>query len=196
MQDRGGSTESFTDKRRVLVEASAGATSEGPGDKRLAPTGAAAHVSAESLARGFEVQEVRTRPILYFLGALAVVAVVIHLVLFWLLDIWTPHRLDVRVQIPPAVVTPPAAPGPGIQAQPGLERAIEKARALEQLNSYGWVNKDAGVVHIPIDQAMQTLVARATPAAGEGQAPVFGFGPAYQLDSSGGQAMEGVNAAK
>ncbi|RIK39595.1 MAG: hypothetical protein DCC55_17615 [Chloroflexi bacterium] len=196
MQDRDGSAESFTDKRRILVEETSGATPEGPGDKRLVPATPAAHVSAESLARGYEVQEVSLRPILYFLAALAVIAVIIHLVIFWLLDIWTPRALNVRVQVPPAEVTPATGPGPGIQAQSVLERAAEEAPALERINTYGWVDEEAGVVHIPIEQAMQLLVERSAPEAEEDVAPVFGFGPAYRFDSTGGQATEGVNAAE
>jgi hypothetical protein len=196
MQDRSGSAESFTDKRRVLVEESAGATPEGPGDKRLAPADPAAHVSGESLARGYEVQEVRLRPILAFVGILGVVAVVVHLALFWLLDFWTPRNLDVRIQIPPAAVTPVTGPGPGIQAQPVLERVIEEGPALERINTYGWVDEEAGVIHIPIEQAMQMLVEREAPTTDEGEVPVFGFGPAYRLDSTGGQETEAVHAAE
>jgi hypothetical protein len=193
MQDR-GSAESFTDKRRVLVEKAAAATPEGPGDKRLAPADPAAHVSGESLARGYEVQEVRLRPILLFIGALGVAAVVIHLVIFWLLDFWTPRNLDVQIQIPPAAVTPVTGPGPGIQSRPAFERAAEEGPALERINSYGWVDEETGVVHIPIEQAMQMMVEREAPAAVEGEAPVFGIGPAYRLGSTGGQRTESVHA--
>jgi hypothetical protein len=33
----------------------------------------------------------------------------------------------------------------------------------DQLNSYGWVNKDAGVAHIPIERAMDLLVQEKLP---------------------------------
>ena len=38
--------------------------------------------------------------------------------------------------------------------------ALESVRAeqLEQLNSYGWVSQPEGVVHIPIDRAMELVV--------------------------------------
>ena len=35
------------------------------------------------------------------------------------------------------------------------------------LDSYGWVDKDAGIVRIPIDDAMRLTVERATARAGE-----------------------------
>jgi hypothetical protein len=33
----------------------------------------------------------------------------------------------------------------------------------DQLNSYGWVNKDAGVAHIPIERAMDLIVQQKLP---------------------------------
>jgi hypothetical protein len=53
------------------------------------------------------------------------------------------------------------------------------------LNGYGWVDRDAGVVHIPIDEAMRLMVERGVPAR-EGDAPTFALDPSFQLDSSGG----------
>jgi hypothetical protein len=39
--------------------------------------------------------------------------------------------------------------------------ALERLRAgqLEQLNSYGWVSEPDGVVHVPIERAMEIVVA-------------------------------------
>ena len=34
----------------------------------------------------------------------------------------------------------------------------EKDRQLRQLNEYGWVDRDAGVVHVPIEQAIDRVV--------------------------------------
>jgi hypothetical protein len=38
-----------------------------------------------------------------------------------------------------------------------------RAQALKRLHGYGWVNADAGMAHIPIEQAMDALVKEATP---------------------------------
>jgi len=42
---------------------------------------------------------------------------------------------------------------------------MNKFRAVERdvLNNYGWVDRKAGVVHIPIEQAMDQLIARGLP---------------------------------
>lgn len=34
----------------------------------------------------------------------------------------------------------------------------EKNQQLERLHGYGWVDRDAGVVHIPIEQAIERIV--------------------------------------
>ncbi len=42
-----------------------------------------------------------------------------------------------------------------VHSQPYEELRQLDAEQLEQLNSYGWVDQQAGTVHIPIDRAMQ-----------------------------------------
>ena len=63
----------------------------------------------------------------------------------------------------------PAYPAPQLQPDPH-EAWVRFHRAeLKTLNSYGWVNKQAGIVHIPIDQAMREIAQKGTqdwPAAG------------------------------
>lgn len=40
----------------------------------------------------------------------------------------------------------------------------------DQLNSYGWIDQKAGVVHIPIERAMQLMAQRGLPVAPQGAA--------------------------
>jgi hypothetical protein len=40
----------------------------------------------------------------------------------------------------------------------------------DQLNSYGWVNKETGVAHIPIERAMDLIVQRGLPVLPQGNA--------------------------
>lgn len=56
-------------------------------------------------------------------------------------------------------------PGPQLQKDPEGE-LIEMRRELSaRLNGYGWVDEAAGVVHIPIDRAIELLVSEGTGAA-------------------------------
>lgn len=51
----------------------------------------------------------------------------------------------------------------------GLE---DRDRRLERLRSYGWVNREAGVAHMPIDRAMELVAKGVRPRApGDGEPP-------------------------
>jgi hypothetical protein len=54
-------------------------------------------------------------------------------------------------------------PEPRIQSAPLLD--IQKLRAHEDavLDTYGWVNRETGVIRIPIDRAMDLIVQRGLP---------------------------------
>jgi hypothetical protein len=49
-------------------------------------------------------------------------------------------------------------PAPRLQIDPAADLAQLRAEKEEELNSYYWIDKQNGVVHIPIDQAMQKIV--------------------------------------
>lgn len=55
-----------------------------------------------------------------------------------------------------------------IYAEPNLDVKLVRAQQLELLNSYGWVDREQGVVRIPIDRAMELLIAE--PRGGAGMA--------------------------
>jgi hypothetical protein len=54
-------------------------------------------------------------------------------------------------------VTPPA---PRLQVDPEEDLARLRAAAEARLESYGWVDRQKGVVHIPIEQAMRQVAAK------------------------------------
>ncbi len=51
----------------------------------------------------------------------------------------------------------PAFPAPQLQPDPAADWQTFYARELAWLNSAGWQDRKAGVVHIPIDQAMRAV---------------------------------------
>lgn len=64
----------------------------------------------------------------------------------------------------PLAASPTEYSGPQLQVNPPAE--LDQVFADEQkvLTSYGWVDPEAGVVRIPIDEAMELLVERGLPA--------------------------------
>ena len=63
-------------------------------------------------------------------------------------------------------------PQPRLEVKPGARLAELRAAENADLNSYGWVDRNAGTVRIPIDRAMQLILDRGLPDAGAGQTPL------------------------
>jgi hypothetical protein len=63
----------------------------------------------------------------------------------------------------PAVNTPTQsfrAPAPLLQAAPQVERSEYFAEKARLTGSYGWVDRQAGIAHIPVEEAMRVMAAR------------------------------------
>jgi hypothetical protein len=75
-------------------------------------------------------------------------------------------------------------PLPRLQTQPFRDVHQLQLGQLEKLSSYGWVDQGAGVVHIPIEEAMRIIVERNV-VASPGQDAPSGFGQVVQDSSAG-----------
>jgi hypothetical protein len=111
-----------------------------------------------------EHSDVNVRAIVSFAVALVVAAAVLQLALYGMLRLmeWNAARND-PARHPLATTQTQAPPEPRLQPDPVHD--LEKMRAAEEerLNSYGWVDKEKGVAHIPIGQAMELVVRRGLP---------------------------------
>ncbi|MCC6849598.1 MAG: hypothetical protein IT294_13935 [Deltaproteobacteria bacterium] len=97
------------------------------------------------------------------LGAIAVAAFVAMLVLFNVLA-----RLQAAQTSPP---NPLAAryglkepPAPRLQTDPRQDLVDLHAREAAAIRAYGWVDKQAGVVRVPVERAIALLAERGLPA--------------------------------
>jgi hypothetical protein len=113
-----------------------------------------------------ETSDVNIRGILAFGAGLLIAAVVIH-ILAWLLFAYFASR-----ESPLAAREFPLAaeqqnrlpPEPRLQTDPKQDLADLRRREDALLGSYGWVDKNAGIVRIPIEEAMRLTVERGLPA--------------------------------
>jgi hypothetical protein len=62
-------------------------------------------------------------------------------------------------------------PSPRLQVQPHLELEEYCEGQEQEVNSYGWVNQQSGVVRIPVDTAMDLILARGLPARAASDVP-------------------------
>jgi hypothetical protein len=113
---------------------------------------------------GYEHTDANVWQIAKFGLWLALTAIVVHfgLALMFRMQI-EQSRVTGEQQYPLASTTEPRLPpSPRLQQFPRSEYYEFRVDEQQKLDSYGWVNKDAGVVHIPIEDAMRLVVERGT----------------------------------
>jgi len=88
---------------------------------------------------------------LAFLTGVSLLAAV-GLVCWWVFP-RTPHTELVLYPVP-------TYPQPQLQASPHEDMVRFYRQELDRLNSFGWVDKAKGLVHIPIDQAMREVASQ------------------------------------
>ena len=101
-----------------------------------------------------------------FAGGLAIVLVFVGFIV-WVLFQFFAARVDraVTPQFPLAASQQPRLPPePRLQTNPRQDLQDLRTQEDQTLGSYGWIDKNAGVVHIPIDQAMKLILERGLPA--------------------------------
>jgi hypothetical protein len=62
-------------------------------------------------------------------------------------------------------------PSPRLQVHPHQELVEYCEGQQKVVNSYGWVNQQAGVVHIPVDRAMDLVLQKGLPARAASEVP-------------------------
>jgi hypothetical protein len=120
-----------------------------------------------------EETDVNVRAILGFGLGLLAVAVVIH-VLVWMLFAYFSSRVADRTRQYPLAAGQATRlpPQPRLQANPRGELRDLRMAEDELLTRYSWIDRDAGIIRIPIDVAMRLTVQRGLPAR-----PVSGAKP-------------------
>jgi hypothetical protein len=112
--------------------------------------------------RRYETQDVSLHTMVYSALGLAV------LIILGFLASWFVFRYYVRVQ----KLGPPASPfdnartlppPPRLQVHPAQDLKAYRAEEDAILDSYGWTDKSAGVVRIPIERAMELSLQRGFP---------------------------------
>jgi hypothetical protein len=125
-------------------------------------------------AVGYEHTGVELGPILKFAAALVILGIVAFTLLWGLLGIL--QHQNASTGTPPRVLArgeqERLPPEPRLQMAPGSTTALKtpdyETKQVEQqwnseLNSYGWIKKDSGVVRIPVDEAEKLLLQRGIP---------------------------------
>ncbi len=106
-----------------------------------------------------------------FLVLLAAAIVVAALAARWMFHYFDARKASEAPPVSPLATGPRLPPEPRLQGAPGsvssptedIRRFIEKEQ--QALNSYGWIDRQNGVIRIPIEQAKSLLLQRGLPVA-------------------------------
>lgn len=122
------------------------------------------HAAGEHAVTGHETSDASVRPVVYTMLGLAVgAALAIMLVygIFWYL---ADHPLRTAPPNPLAAgEQQQIPPTPRIDAHPAAELKDVQAYENKILDTYGWTDKQQGIVRIPIDRAMELQLQKGFP---------------------------------
>lgn len=132
---------------------------------------------AEAIKRGHEIRDVSVRLVTWFAIGLVLASAFIYLGLAALFALFKRQHpspdAPSRIALHPQIV----APEPRLQTSPAAD--LERFRATEEtlLHGYGWIDRPAGIIHIPIERAMDLIAQRGLPIRGPGTKNSSGITP-------------------
>jgi hypothetical protein len=128
---------------------------------------------------GFEHEDLSTRGIVAFMIGLAVTGVAVYFIIVSMYSFLDNYERSQMLTASPLTTTKGAISrvvtqsdmektfkdngAPMLEVIEGVELRKDLIKQEEQLNSYGWVDKKAGVAHIPIERAMELIAQRGLP---------------------------------
>ena len=139
----------------------------------------------QSASKAYETRDIKLRPLIVFAAGIAVMGTVSYLVIFVLLRLFSGEAAKQDALVAPASLAQPAAPGeerlppePRIQANPAGDLKMLRDQEDAVLTTYGWVDRPAGVVRVPIDVAMKLVIEQGLPVRQPDSAPPAAGTPA------------------
>jgi hypothetical protein len=115
---------------------------------------------------GYQTSEINLRVVTWTAIGLVISVIAIFVTVGGLFSLFKPQYAS---ESAPSRITTPGRlpPAPRLQTNPtaDLQQLLEAENA--KLNSYGWIDRGAGVIRIPIDRAMDLLAQRGLPAWGD-----------------------------
>jgi hypothetical protein len=125
--------------------------------------------SSESTA--YETRDIKVRPLAVFIAGLTVVAIATYLVVYLIIRLFSAQAAEQDAQLQPVAGQVEALkpgeerlpPEPRIQADPPADLKVLRDQEDAILTTYGWVDRQGGVVRVPIGVAMQKVLEQGLP---------------------------------
>jgi len=122
----------------------------------------------------YETRDIKIRPLVVFAAGIAVLIIFSFLVVLWVFRLFSAQHTTQDAQSAASSIARPAAaaradeqlrwPEPRVQSRPADDLKALRAEEDASLTSYGWVDRDSGVVRVPIDVAMRLVLKEGLPA--------------------------------
>lgn len=128
--------------------------------------------SPASHSRGHEQRDISLRPIVLAGVGLAVLILVAVVAMRSLFGFYLAREMRESPAANPLAVAEGERlpPEPRLQPQPVEQLRVLRAREDTVLQTYGWIDRDQGIVRVPIERAMELIVERGV-AVAEAAAP-------------------------
>jgi hypothetical protein len=117
----------------------------------------------DALEKGYESYALRIGPILIATAAILLVAALSFASMWVMFFAMEKASIYLAEDPPPMAAQQKPYEGLLIQADPPAELTQVRLEAQETLSAYGWVDKDAQLVHLPIETAKTLALKRGFP---------------------------------
>jgi hypothetical protein len=141
---------------------------------------------AEPAGRGHEERDIRLRPLIISGVSLAALAGLSLLAMWVLFGYFAARQMRLETDLHPLLEARQLPPEPRLQVSPQLDTRAILGQERAILSSYGWVDRQAGIVRIPIGRAIELLTERGLPAR---QAQDRGSQPGGQEVETAGHSL-------
>lgn len=112
---------------------------------------------------GYERTDASPRGLVYFALFIAAILAVTAIALIWLFKHYEKTENPGSAVAAPFTGVEPLPPPPRIQSNPGADMQSYFQSQQNLLNSYGWIDRQNGIVRLPIDRAMELILERGLP---------------------------------
>jgi hypothetical protein len=119
---------------------------------------------------GYERRDAYVPALLKFAFWMAVALAVVMVGMKWTFDYYS-RTQPLGAPASPLFAGRELPPSPRLQVQPRLDLKDYCAAQQQAVNSYAWVDRSSGVVRVPVDRAMDLLLARGLAARSASEAP-------------------------
>ncbi len=122
-------------------------------------------IDPRSRERGHEVTDLPAGRIMAFLAALGLACLLFTWAAAGVVKLLRTRADAVAPELHPLAEARQVPPAPRLQIDVRTDVDGLRARSRDLLETYGWVDRDAGVVRIPVERAMNLLAERGLPVA-------------------------------